>query len=150
MQAGVEAIRVNANLHGKPAILVQGRSDALVPINHASRAYLAMNSINEGASSQLSFYEVTNAQHFDAFLPVAGFDTRYVPLHYYNIQALNLMWSHLKNGTPLPPSQVVRTVPRGGAPGKALELTVANLPAISAAPGANGIRVGGGAVDVPK
>ena len=152
MTASVEAIRVNANLHGKPAIIVQGRSDTLVPINHASRPYAAMNKLDEGNSSNLSFYEVTNGQHFDAFLSVAGFDTRFVPLHYYNLQALNLMWAHLKNGTPLPPSQVVHTVPRGGtaAPAPAPALTVANLPAISASPGSNAITFGGGGVNVPN
>jgi hydroxybutyrate-dimer hydrolase len=149
MLASVEAIRVNANLHGKPAIIVQGRSDALVPVNHASRAYLAANSVREGSRSELSFYEVMNGQHFDAFLGVPGFDTRFVPVHYYNIQALNLMWSHLKNGTPLPPSQVIRTVPRGGTPGKAPELSVANLPAIVANPGSNAIGVDHGVVNVP-
>ncbi|MCX4172790.1 D-(-)-3-hydroxybutyrate oligomer hydrolase [Paraburkholderia madseniana] len=149
MRASVEAIRVNANLHGKPAIIVQGRSDALVPINHASRAYLAANSVREGSRSQLSFYEVTNGQHFDAFLGVPGFDTRFVPVHYYNIQALNLMWSHLKNGTPLPPSQVIRTVPRGGSPGAAPALSVANLPAFVANPGSNAIGVSHGVVNVP-
>jgi len=150
MQQNVNAIRVNANLHGKPAIIVQGRSDALVPVNHASRAYLAMNSLAEGSKSQLSFYEVMNGQHFDAFLSVAGFDSRFVPVHYYNIQALNLMWSHLKNGAALPPSQVVRTLPRGGTAGAAPALTVANLPAISMSPGANAIAVSAGAVNVPK
>ena len=150
MAASVEAIRVNANLHGKPAIIVQGRSDTLVPINHASRPYAAMNKFAEGNSSNLSFYEVTNGQHFDAFLGVAGFDTRFVPLHYYNLQALNLMWAHLKNGAPLPPSQVVHTVPRGGTAGAALALTVANLPAISASPGSNAITFGGGGVNVPN
>ncbi|WP_341316252.1 D-(-)-3-hydroxybutyrate oligomer hydrolase [Paraburkholderia sp. IMGN_8] len=149
MLASVEAIRVNANLHGKPAIIVQGRSDALVPVNHASRAYLAANSMREGSRSQLSFYEVTNGQHFDAFLGVPGFDTRFVPVHYYNIQALNQMWSHLKNGTPLPPSQVIRTVPRGGTPGAAPALSVANLPAIVANPGSNAIGVSHGVVNVP-
>jgi hydroxybutyrate-dimer hydrolase len=150
MQTSVNAIRVNANLHGKPAIIVQGRSDALVPVNHASRAYLAMNNLAEGSKSQLSFYEVTNAQHFDAFLSTAGFDTRFVPLHYYNLQALNLMWSHLKSGAALPPSQVIRTVPRGGTPGAAPLLTTANLPAIAATPGSNAIKVGSGAVNVPR
>jgi hydroxybutyrate-dimer hydrolase len=149
MLASVEAISVNANLHGKPAIIVQGRSDALVPINHASRAYLAANSVTEGSHSQLSLYEVTNGQHFDAFLAVPGFDTRFVPVHYYNIQALNLMWSHLKNGTPLPPSQVIRTVPRGGSPGAAPALSVADLPAIVANPGSNAIGVSHGVVNVP-
>lgn len=150
MAASVAAIRVNGDLHGKPAIIVQGRSDALVPVNHASRAYLAQNSFAEGKRSQLSFYEVTNGQHFDAFLPIAGFDTRFIPVHYYNLQALNLMWNHLKSGAPLPPSQVVRTVPRGGTPGQAPALTTANLPAIAADPGANAISVNGGVVNVPQ
>jgi hydroxybutyrate-dimer hydrolase len=149
MVASVDAIRVRADLHGKPAIVVQGRSDALVPINHASRAYLAANSVVEGSRSQLSLIEVTNGQHFDAFLGFPGFDTRFVPVHYYYLQALNLMWTHLKSGTPLPPSQVVRTVPRGGVPGAAPALTLANLPAIAESPGANAISVKHGVVNVP-
>jgi hydroxybutyrate-dimer hydrolase len=150
MTSSVDAIRVNANLRGKPAIIVHGRADTLVPINHASRPYAAMNKLVEGNSSNLSFYEVTNSQHFDAFLSVAGFDNRFVPLHYYNLQALNLMWAHLKSGTPLPPSQVVHTVPRGGAAGAAPALSVSNLPAILAAPGSNAIAFGGGGVNVPQ
>jgi hydroxybutyrate-dimer hydrolase len=136
-------------LHGKPAILVQGRSDALVPINHASRAYLAANRLREGARSQVSLYEVTNGQHFDAFLGVPGFDTRFVPVHYYYLQALDLMWRHLHEGAPLPPSQVIRTVPRGGTPGAAPALTTANLPAIQSNPGSNAIEARHGVVDVP-
>jgi hydroxybutyrate-dimer hydrolase len=150
MQSSVNAIRVNANLHGKPAIIVQGRSDTLVPINHASRPYAAMNKLVEGNSSNLSFYEVTNAQHFDAFLSVAGFDNRFIPLQYYNLQALNLMWAHLTSGAPLPPSQVVHTVPRGGTAGSAPALSVSNLPAILASPGSNAIAFGGGLENVPQ
>ncbi|TDG06969.1 D-(-)-3-hydroxybutyrate oligomer hydrolase [Paraburkholderia guartelaensis] len=149
MRQSVQAISVNANLHGKPAIIVQGRSDALVPINHASRAYLAANSEREGSRSRLSLYEVMNGQHFDAFLAVPGFDTHFVPVHYYNIAALNLMWNHLKNGTPLPPSQVIRTIPRGGSPGAAPPLGLANLPAIVENPGSNAIRANDGVVNVP-
>ncbi|KXU91551.1 D-(-)-3-hydroxybutyrate oligomer hydrolase [Caballeronia megalochromosomata] len=150
MVGSVNAIRVNANLRGKPAIIVQGRADALVPINHASRPYLGANRVAEGSNSQLSLYEITNGQHFDAFLSVAGFDTRFIPVHYYNIQALNLMWNHLKNNTPLPPSQVVRTVARGGTAGSAPALTTSNLPPIATDPGANAINVAGGAVNVPN
>jgi len=146
----VEAIRVNANLHGKPAIIVQGRSDTLIPVNHASRAYLAMNSLTEGAASKLSFYEVMHGQHFDGFLSWPGYDTHFVPLQYYNVQALNLMWNHLKNGAPLPPSQVVRALARGGVPGAAPPLTNADLPAIALSPGANAISVEHGAVNVPQ
>lgn len=150
MVGSVNAIRVNANLRGKPAIIVQGRADALVPINHASRPYLGANRVAEGNNSQLSLYEITNGQHFDAFLSVAGFDTRFIPVHYYNIQALNLMWNHLKNNAPLPPSQVVRTVARGGAAGSAPALTTSNLPPIATDPGANAITTAGGIVNVPN
>ncbi|AET89944.1 putative D-(-)-3-hydroxybutyrate-oligomer hydrolase [Burkholderia sp. YI23] len=146
----VNAIRVNANLRGKPAIIVQGRADALVPINHASRPYLGANRVAEGNKSQLSLYEIANGQHFDAFLSVAGFDTRFIPVHYYDIQALNLMWNHLKNNAALPPSQVVRAVARGGTPGSAPALTASNLPPIASDPGANAITVGGGTVNVPN
>jgi len=150
MVGSVNAIRVNANLRGKPAIIVQGRADALVPINHASRPYLGANRVAEGNNSQLSLYEITNGQHFDAFLSVAGFDTRFIPVHYYDIQALNLMWNHLKNNAPLPPSQVVRTVARGGKAGSAPALTASNLPPIAVDPGANAITTAGGIVNVPN
>src|SRR5205814_8369237 len=109
------------------------RSDTLVPVNHTSRPYYALNkSVDSG--SKLVYVEVKNAQHFDAFLPLAGYDTRLVPLHRYFIQAMDLMYANLKNGTALPPSQVVRTTPRGGSAGAAPALTVANVPPISATP----------------
>jgi hydroxybutyrate-dimer hydrolase len=135
LRAGVDQVRVAGNLRGKPAIIVHGRADALVPVNFASRAYFGANRIAEGGTSQLSYIEVENAQHFDAFLGQPGYDTRFIPLHYYNIQALNLMWNRLRAGGALPPSQVVRTTPRGGTPGAAPAISVAtNLPPISATP----------------
>jgi hydroxybutyrate-dimer hydrolase len=47
---------------------------------------------------------------------------------------MDAMWAKLKNGTALPPSQVVRTVPRGGTAGAAPAITAANVPAIAASP----------------
>jgi hydroxybutyrate-dimer hydrolase len=45
------------------------------------------------------------------------------------------MWNRLRSGAALPPSQVVRTTPRGGTPGAAPAISVAtNLPAIAASP----------------
>ena len=44
---------------------------------------------------------------------------------------MDLMYAHLREGAPLPPSQVVHTVPRGpGAP----PITAANVPPIAASP----------------
>ncbi|HEF5183396.1 hypothetical protein A8E25_34050 [Burkholderia cenocepacia] len=57
--------------------------------SHASRAYLPQNSLADAARSQLSFYEITNGQHFDVFLSVDGFDTRFIPVRYYYLQALD-------------------------------------------------------------
>jgi len=136
VKAGVAEVLLNGNLRGKPTLMLAGRSDALLPINNSERAYAAYNRTVEGASSQLSYIEVTNAQHFDSFNAFSGFDTRFVPLHTYFIQAMNAMYANLKDGKALPPSQVVRTTVRGGAPGAAPAITAANVPAIAAAPAA--------------
>lgn len=134
VRTGVAEVYRTANLRGKPAIVVHGRNDALIPVNFTSRPYLLRNSQVEGAASQLRYVEVTNAQHFDSFLPFAGFDTRYIPLHLYFIRGLDAMWAHLKTGAALPASQVVRTTARGGAPGAAPALTAAQMPPIVATP----------------
>ena len=134
IQQGIAQTRMTANLRGKPAIVVTGRADAILPPNHASRAYVALNRLAEPAS-RLRYYEVTNAHHLDVLNGIAGFDSRYVPLHVYYLQTLNLMWDHLKHGKGLPPSQVVRTTPRAMTDGKLEPLRAANVPPISQAIG---------------
>ena len=155
LQKGVNETRLTGNLRGRPAIIVHGRDDALLPVNHTSRPYTALNQLVEGSASKLSYIEVTNAQHFDGFigLPTAlpGYDSRYVPLHVYLMRALDTMYDHLKQGKALPPSQVVRTVPRGGVPGTAPALAELNLPPYLATPAAaDRIVVTPGAIDVPE
>lgn len=151
VQAGIAEVVVNGNLRGKPTLIVAGRNDALIPVNHNARAYTAYNRVTEGASSKLAYIEVANAQHFDAFNALSGFDTRYVSLHVYFNRAMDAMWAHLKNGTALPASQVVRATPRGGVPGAAPAVTAANLPAIVATPAAaDAIGFAGTSVNVPN
>lgn len=151
VKAGIAEVVLSGNLRGKPTLIVSGRSDALVPVNNNARAYTAYNRVVEGASSKLRYIEVVNAQHFDAFLPFGGFDTRFVPLHTYFNQAMDAMYAHLKNGTALPASQVVRTTPRGGVPGAAPALTAANVPPFVTAPAAaNQIGFDGTALNVPN
>jgi len=61
------------------------------------------------------------------------------------------MYAHLKTGTSLPPSQVVRTTPRGGVPGAAPAITASNVPAFSAAPTAgNQIGFSGTTLAIPN
>ena len=151
VRAGMAEVFVSGNLRSKPVIIVAGRSDALIPVNNNGRAYTAFNRTVDGSASKLSYIEVTNGQHFDAFLPLSGFDTRFVPLHPYFNQAMDAMYANLKNGTALPPSQVVRATPRGGVPGAAPAITAANLPAISATPAAgNQIGFSGSSLAIPN
>ncbi|MDO8455761.1 MAG: 3-hydroxybutyrate oligomer hydrolase family protein [Burkholderiaceae bacterium] len=151
VRAGIAEVQLDGNLRGKPTLIVAGRSDALVPINHAARAYTAFNRVTEGATSKLSYVEVANAQHFDTFLPFSGFDNRFVPLHVYYVRAMNAMYANLKSGTALPPSQVVRATPRGGAPGAAAAISAANVPAFVAAPAvADQIGFSGSSINVPN
>jgi hydroxybutyrate-dimer hydrolase len=132
---GIDEVLLSGKLKGKPGIIIAGRNDALVAPNHAARAYYGFNKFREGQSSNLRYYEVTNAHHLDALNSFAGFDNLFIPLHHYFTQSLDLMLAYLKDGEPLPPSQVVTTVPRGGLPGSAPAIGLGNVPDISFMPG---------------
>ena len=140
VRRGIEETRQSGNLRGKPAVIVNGRSDGVLPPNYASRAYYARNKAVE-PGSKLYYYEVTNAHHLDVLNGIAGFDSRYVPLNVYLTRALNLMWDHLKSGQPLPPSQLVRTRTREIKEGRPVPISLSNLPPIERAPAA-GARIG--------
>lgn len=151
VRAGMAEVMVNGNARGKPVLIVAGRSDALIPVNNNARAYVAFNRAVEASASRVGYIEVTNAQHFDGFLSFTGFDTRFVPLHVYFNRAMDAMYAHLKAGAALPPSQVVRTTPRGGTPGAAPAIAAANVPPVSAAPlAADQIGFAGSSIAVPQ
>ncbi len=150
VKAGAAEVYRSANLRGKPALIVHGRHDTLVPPNFSSRAYTLRNAQLEGTASKLRYIEIANAQHFDSFLPFPGYDVRYVPMHLYFIRAMDAMWAHLKSGAALPPSQLVRTTPRGGTPGAAPPLAASNVPAIAASPAAaDRITIDGNTLRLP-
>jgi len=141
---GIAEVRAKGDLRGKPAIFVTGRNDAILPPNHTSRAYVGLNRLVEGPDSGLRYYEVLNAHHLDALtiLDVTFnaplFSDKLIPLHHYLFQGLDLMFDHLRNGTPLPPSQVVRTTPRGATGPTLADVPpldeAVNLPAIDPDP----------------
>jgi hydroxybutyrate-dimer hydrolase len=153
VKGGINEVLRTANLHGKPAIIVHGRNDGLIPVPFTSRPYFGLNKMVEGSASQLSYIEVTNAQHFDTFIDnaaVPGYDSLFVPLHFYFVKAMDAMYARLKSNTALPPSQVVRTIPRGGTPGAAPQITSANVPPMSAVPAAsNAITFANNTVTIP-
>ena len=146
--ASIGQILARGRLHGTPTIILHGRDDALIAPNHSSRAYYGLNLLQDGRTSPTRYYEVVNAQHLDAFNSLPGYSTRYIPLHYYFVQALDLMWAHLTQGRALPPSQVVRTVPRAAATDT---VTSANVPPIATSPATgNAITFVRRVLDVPS
>ena len=146
IERGIEEIRADGDLHGTPTIIVTGRADGIIPPNHGSRAYFGLNQLVEGEESRLSYIEVTNAQHLDALVPV--FPTTYIPLHHYFLQALDLMFAHLKDGAALPGSQVVRPQPREAVD---QDLSLDRLPPIEQMPDdGDRIEFTGDAVVIPN
>jgi hydroxybutyrate-dimer hydrolase len=141
IEIGIKQIRASGDLRGLPTIFVTGRSDAILPPNHTSRAYFGLNQLKKNENSNLRYYEVLNAQHLDVLNGIGplsglpGFNELFIPLHHYFVQAMDIMFDHLANGAPLPHSQVVRTTPRGRNPdGSIPALSQANLPDIAADP----------------
>ena len=95
----------------RPVIMLHGRADGLIPVNHSSRAYYAVNQAQEGPSG-LRYYELIHGQHFDGLLGLSEFACRYVPLQPWIGRSLDRVYDRLRGGPALPPSQVLRTLPR--------------------------------------
>lgn len=135
VRQGVNEVRLKARLDQRPTVIVAGRNDALLPVNHAARAYVNRHQAQGG--SERAYIEVTHAQHFDSFIAfgvLLGYDTRFVPLHPYLFRALDRVWARLSTGQPLPPDQVVRTTTRATS---LTPLTAANVPNFVDAPAAS-------------
>jgi hydroxybutyrate-dimer hydrolase len=152
IRLGIEDVQASGRLRGVPAIIVNGRADAVVAPNHAGRGYLGLNRALEGEDSRLSYCEVVDAHHFDAWnglFPVLA--ARYVPLQPYLERALDRMLDHLRTGRPLPPSQVIRSRPRGvDTAGSISPLDAAlHLPPLSDAPGSDAITYADGRLAIP-
>lgn len=99
VQEGIRAVQRNANLRGRPAYIVHGAADNVVPVAHSSRAYVALNRSVEGEHSQLHYQEVEKAQHFDALLALPGYQQQYEALHPHYLQALDQLWQQLDQAT---------------------------------------------------
>ena len=111
LQAGIAGIQMTAKPGRRPVLILHGRGDGLVSVNHSSRAYVAANWRQAGAAPRtndgLHYYEIRRGQHFDAFLPLPGLRDHYVPMQPLLNAAFAALHARLTRGTPLPPSQAV-------------------------------------------
>jgi hydroxybutyrate-dimer hydrolase len=126
LQSGIAEIQMTARPGRRPVVILHGRGDGLVSVNHSSRAYVSANwrrehgrsATSSGATARdgLRYYEIRRAQHFDAFLPLPGMRGHYLPMQPLLNAAFDAVHARLIRGTPLPPSQAVTDALRA-APG---------------------------------
>jgi hydroxybutyrate-dimer hydrolase len=116
LQSGIAEIQMNAKPGRRPVLILHGRGDGLISVNHSSRAYVSTNWRQaRGGPAQrdnLRYYEIRHGQHFDAFLPLPGLRGVYVPMQPLLNAAFDAVHARLAHGTPLPPSQAVDTALR--------------------------------------
>ncbi len=124
VQAGIAETRAAPPRAGLPVVVVHGADDGLIPMAFSSAPYVA--AARAAGRSDVRFWAVGNAQHFDGFLMLPDYAARYVPLLPYVYAALDRVDAHLSDGAPLPADAQIQTVPRG--PGVALEASHLALP----------------------
>lgn len=105
---GMAEIRASARSRGHPTVVLHGRCDSLINVEHNSRAYFAAAMSSDTDTRNWRYYEHDTGQHFEALLMVPGLSQRFNPLRPSFFQSLELMRQHLFRRAPLPPSQVVR------------------------------------------
>jgi len=149
VRRGQQQVVMSGRLGNRPVIVVHGRADSLIPVNHASRAYYALNQRDRGGRDELRYYELEHGHHFDGYLGLPAMAAGYVPMQAWLCRALDALNERLRHGRALPPSQVLRSRPRGGAGGVVPPLTEAHLGALRADPGDDRIRCDGGVLTIP-
>jgi hydroxybutyrate-dimer hydrolase len=149
IRAGQEEVVMSAQVGNRPVIVLHGRADSLIPVNHSSRAYYAVNRRERGDRDELRYYELVHGQHFDGFLPLPGFAEHYVPMQAWMTRSFETMMARLKQGVPLPPSQVLRSKPRALEGNAAAPLTDDNLGQLRANPGPDAITFERGVLKIP-
>ncbi|MEO6365760.1 MAG: 3-hydroxybutyrate oligomer hydrolase family protein [Luteimonas sp.] len=110
VRIGIAETRASLPRKGFPIIVLHGTDDGLVPMAFTSAPYVeAANA----ASRDIRFWQVRNAQHFDAFLGLPDYAARYVPMLPYVYAALDRVAAHLDSGAALPVDTLIETTPRG-------------------------------------
>lgn len=119
VQAGIQATHAGLPRKGLPVMVVHGADDGLIPPAFSSAPYAAAA---KAAGREVSYWKVQNVQHFDGFLGLPDYGSRYLPLLPYVYEALDRVQARLDKGTTLPADAVIATTPRAGKP-----LTAENL-----------------------
>ncbi len=150
VRRGQDEVVMTARLGNRPVVIVHGRADSLIPVNQSSRPYYALNRRDRGSRDELKYYELEHGNHFDAVLALPGFAEGYVPMQVWMVRGLDALHERLTLGTPLPPSQVIRSRPRGTANGAVPPLGPEHMGELKADPGPDAIVFANGVLSVPE
>src|SRR5690606_20992907 len=113
VRAGIAETRAGLPRAGLPVMVVHGLDDGLVPPAFSSAPYVAAA---RAAGSEVGYWQVRNAEHFDAFLGFPAYAGHYVPLLPYMYAALDRVQARLDSGAPLPADATIATTPRCAEP----------------------------------
>lgn len=103
LQRGVAEIRASGKSRVSHTLVVHGQADALIPIQFTSAPYVAAM---RASGQKVSYWQIKNAQHFDAFL-IAPAMTHFEPMLPHAYAALDAVWDTLNEGSAMP-ADVVR------------------------------------------
>ena len=121
VRAGAEETRAGLPRAGLPIIVIHGTDDGLVPQAFSSAPYVAMA---QSAGRDVRYWQVRNAQHFDAFLGFPQYAAAYLPLLPYVYAALDRVDAYLDGKGALPMDALIATTPRAGKPLEAEHLAI--------------------------
>ena len=121
VRKGVAETRAGLPRAGLPVVVVHGTDDGLVPMAFSSAPYVAAA---KAAGRDVRFWQVANAQHFDAFLGFPQYGAVYLPLLPYVYEALDRVDAHLDGRGALPADAAITTTPRAGKPLTATHLAL--------------------------
>lgn len=118
VRKGIAETRAGLPRKGLPVVVVHGTDDGLVPQAFSSAPYVAMA---QAAGRDVRYWQVRNAQHFDAFLGFPQYGAVYLPLLPYVYEALDRVDAYLDRNVldakgALPVDAVIAPTPRAGKP----------------------------------
>jgi hydroxybutyrate-dimer hydrolase len=110
LRRGIEAIRLSARVRAPQTLIVHGEADNIIPIEFTTRPYVAAA---RTAGTRITFWQIPNVQHFDAFLAMPPLAARYLPLLPYAYHALDASYTRLIGAGPELTDRRIATMPRG-------------------------------------
>ena len=113
VRKGIAETRAGPPRAGLPVTVIHGVDDGLIPMAFTSAPYVAHA---RAAGRDVGFWQVRNAQHFDAFLGLPDYGARYLPMLPYIYAALDRTLASLEGNGQRPEDAIIQTVARAGKP----------------------------------